>query len=414
MSRPALVREREQGPAGGSRQVADSLWRQWWLAALLMTASCGLSTFFNGPLFFLQPLTVLGLLPGLLAAGHLLLTLHASLQANHRPGEDGLLFPTLGAANWITVLRGCAVIGLAGFLPLALVRSGSTDGALAWTPGLIYLGVSVADLLDGLVARRQGQETELGKRLDIATDAAGLLVASLLAVAYGRLPIAYLLVGLAYYPFVIGGWLRQRRGRPLAVLQPRAYARIIAGFQMGLVVVALLPVFLTPFTFTAAFIFMTPLLAGFLRDWLVVSCRLQTDAGQRTAWDGRATILWGQVLPLVARVVVLGAGITALAGGGGFGGEPPWLFTYVVCCLLAGWGCLGRTAGLGLTLLLAVRHSPFVGSAGAMIAFSAAVILMLAGTGPWSLWTPEDAVLSRRWPQPGAGDEVFDLSDHGQ
>ena len=39
----------------------------------------------------------------------------------------------------------------------------------------------LADLLDGFVARRQQRQTELGQRLDIETDAAGLLVALLWA-----------------------------------------------------------------------------------------------------------------------------------------------------------------------------------------------------------------------------------------
>ncbi len=101
------------------------------------------------------------------------------------------LFATLGAANWITLLRAAAIIALAGFLPLTLqseYRSLNQD-MLGWATGIIYLGISMLDLLDGYVARRQGRETELGKQLDIVTDAAGLLVASLLAVTLGRLPI---------------------------------------------------------------------------------------------------------------------------------------------------------------------------------------------------------------------------------
>jgi CDP-diacylglycerol--glycerol-3-phosphate 3-phosphatidyltransferase len=152
------------------------------------------------------------------------------------------------------------VVGLAGFLPFSVQRGLRLPGILIWTPGIIYLGISLADLLDGFVARKQGRKTELGKRLDIETDAAGLLVASLVAVALGRLPAIYLLVGLAYYPFILGIWVRRKRALAVITLQPRPYARIIAGFQMGFVGLALLPIFEPAFIFVSALIFMTPLL----------------------------------------------------------------------------------------------------------------------------------------------------------
>ena len=144
-----------------------------------------------------KPVTLIGLLPGLAAAIHIEIHLSFHLTSNHRPCEEGSLFSTLGAANWITLLRAGAIVALAGFLPLAFQPGyglASLEG-LIWVPGLIYLCVSMLDLLDGYAARKQHRETELGKQLDIITDAAGLLVASLLAVALGRLPFIYLLVG---------------------------------------------------------------------------------------------------------------------------------------------------------------------------------------------------------------------------
>ncbi len=367
-----------------------------WLAVFLLIAPWLLTIFLGWPHFRHGPGTALALLPGLAVALLLLHQLHHYLGCNHRPGEGERIFSSLGAANWITLLRGSAIVGLAGFFPLALALRGGLHGPLAWAPGLIYLGVSVADLVDGLVARKQGRETELGKRLDISTDAAGLLVASLLAVALGQLPGLYLLVGLAYYPFVFGIWLRQRRGLPVVALQPRPYARIIAGFQMGLVGVALLPVFSPSFTFIAAIIFMMPLLAGFLRDWLVVSCRMQTDACQQTAWDGRAATMWTRVLPLVLRLVVLMAGGMALVDRTVFPAGPSWPGAYSACCLLAGLGFMGRTAGLVLALLLGIHQAPTGVDANTMLVFGSAVLLMLTGTGGLSIWSPEEAFLYRR------------------
>ncbi len=375
--------------------VPLGLRHQSWLAAALLFSPWLLTIFLSRPLFLQHPAAALMLLPGLAVAVHLQRQLFRHLGSNHRPGEEDQPFPTLGAANWITLLRASAIVALAGFLPMALQRGDGLPEVLSWVPGLIYLGVSLADLLDGMVARKQDRETELGKRLDIEVDAAGLLVASLVAVSLGRLPAVYLLVGLAYYPFIFGVWLRQKRGLPLNALQPRPFARIIAGVQMGLVGMALLPLFNPTFTFLAAFIFMTPLLVGFVRDWLVVSCRLKIDGNQQTALDRWTKPLLTKNLPLVLRLIILVDGI-ALLTGAGYQVHPFWQLAQSACCLLAGFGCMGRSAGLFLILLLGSTLSPFGTSMPAMILFGAAATLMLTGAGALSLWTPEERILYRR------------------
>ena len=118
---------------------------------------------------------------------------------------------------------------------------------------------------------RQGHETRLGAFLDINIDALGLLIAPLLAVWYGQLPGAYLSVSAAYYLLVFAIWLRKKYSKPVFKIPPRRSARIIAGFQMGFVGVALLPAISPPLTTMAAYIFMIPLLAGFTKDWMIAS-----------------------------------------------------------------------------------------------------------------------------------------------
>jgi CDP-diacylglycerol---glycerol-3-phosphate 3-phosphatidyltransferase len=389
------------GPGGtgnGDHRAASaaSLRRQWRQAALLLIFPWLTTLVYCGPEFGRQPVRGLALLPGLALAAYLLAHLRRHLQANHPPGEAERRFSTLGAANWITLFRGAAVVALAGFFPLIPREDGSLSGAMAWMPGLIYLGLSLADALDGLVARKQGRESELGRQLDTTIDAAGLLVASLLAVSLGKLPALYLLAGAAYYLFRWGIRRRQRRDQPLAVLRPRPYARIIAGFQMGLVGVALLPPFSAAFTIPAGYIFMLPLLAGFLRDWLVVSCRLKTDEQQLTVWDRRAAMVWTGMVPVPSRVLLLSAGIALLADNALWRANPLWSLALAGCCLGAGSGFTGRTAALALMLLLGLRHSPFGADAHSLLVFSASSLLLLTGTGAFSLWAPEEALLYRR------------------
>jgi CDP-diacylglycerol--glycerol-3-phosphate 3-phosphatidyltransferase len=370
--------------------------RQMRLAAGCLFTPWLLSFYLCWPEIPSQPTVILGLLPGLAVAVHIQGHLVRHLGSNHRRGEDGHLFTTLGAANWITLMRAGAIVGLAGILPWTLIRGLSLPNSLSWAAGIVYLGLSLADLLDGLVARKQERETELGRRLDIESDAAGLLVASLVAVALDRLPAVYLLVGLAYYPFVLGIWLRQKRALPVIALQPRPYARIIAGFQMGLVGLALLPIFNPVFTYAAAGIFMAPLLIGFLRDWLMVSCRTQTDMHQKSTLGPWVTSLLIRFLPMVLRLVILSGGIAALVGYGVYRAHPVWQLAHGVCTLLVCFGIMGRSAALLLALMFGSNSSPFGVSLICMVIFGTAATLMLTGTGAMSLWAPEETVLYRR------------------
>ncbi len=381
-------------PGQGSPENARSqLRRQWMLAVPLLLLPVLLSGIAERTLLKTDPAAGWHLLTGLLLAGYLLFHLYRNLECNRRLQEGARLLPTLGAANWLTLGRGSAVVALSGFLPAAAGQDPSRTAA--WAPGLLYLGLSAADLLDGWIARRQGRETLLGRELDMTVDAAGLLVASLLAVLAGRLPATYLLVGLAYYLFRGGIWLRQRRGLPLVPLQPRPYARIIAGFQMGLVGVALLPLVPASFTRTAALLFMTPLLAGFLRDWLVVSARLATDQRQRSRLDDRVACFWEFLLPPGLRLLLVAVAVAEWSGRLGLFTDDWWRLVFCGLVGLAAAGCLPRLAALALVLLLAFAVHPPGGTI-PLAVFTIAVLLMLTGPGPVSLWAPEEALLYRR------------------
>ena len=389
------------------RPVPPQSRRQCWWAALLLFCAWLLSVSGNWPLLRHNPVTFTALVPGLAVAIYVEHQLLQHLTANHRPAENNRLFPTLGAGNWITLARAFWVIILAGFLPGAILPGHQllSDFAVTWAPGVIYLGVSLADLLDGFIARRGDHETELGKILDIETDAAGLLVASLVAVAYGRLPVTYLLVGLAYYIFISAVRLRQRRALSVVAWRSRPYARIIAGCQMGLVAVVLLPLFKPEFSFIAGYVFMTPLVIGFIRDWLVVSGRLPTNDEQQARADYQVRSLLQQLSP-VLRLLLVAGGIITLTGSGIYQTQLIWQVAHSLCCLMAGIGFMGRSAALLLILLLGSKLSPFGTSILPITMFSIAAVLVLAGTGRISLWAPEESLLYRRTnkgvKQPGA------------
>ena len=64
--------------------------------------------------------------------------------------------------------------------------------------------------------------------------------------------------------------------------------------------------------------------------------------------------------------------------------------------LLAGIGWLGRSAALLLTLLLSSSLTPYGTDLPVLVLFGIAATLMLTGTGPLSLWSPEEGILYRR------------------
>lgn len=195
--------------------------------------------------------------------------LRFGLNWNYHPAQK-VLRSTLGYGTWLTIIRGALVAVLAGFLFQPWPASKFFPGRLSWAPGLLYITASLLDYFDGRVARACRHETRLGAFLDINLDALGLLIAPLVAVWYDQLPAVYLSVGFAYYVYMAGIGLRKKFSMPVVEPGPWRGARIIAGSQMGFVGIALLPVMKPPATTLTAYIMMIPLLAGFVRDWMIV------------------------------------------------------------------------------------------------------------------------------------------------
>jgi CDP-diacylglycerol--glycerol-3-phosphate 3-phosphatidyltransferase len=138
-----------------------------------------------------------------------------------------------------------------------------------------YSAAAILDSVDGRLARARKRETRLGSKLDMEVDAAGILVASVSGVVLGKLPLAYVAIGLARYVFVLGIDLRVRAGKSVRELDPSRLRRLLAGFQMGFLAVALWPQIPESVTRAAAIPFGAATLAIFLRDWLYVSQRFR-------------------------------------------------------------------------------------------------------------------------------------------
>lgn len=400
MASPVTAAEVRSTPG----QVPASLRRQWLAVGLAGTAALA------GAYAWWSPSrAVPGHWPWLAGGVWLYLWWFTGRRLNtHRPVAAGPVSDRLGPGNLLTLARGWLIAGLAGCL-----LAPSAAGPGAWLPMALYTSADVFDYLDGYLARRSRQQSALGEALDLELDALGVLLAVSLAIAYGRLPLIFLPVGLARYGFALLLWIRRRTGRPLQDLGPSAIRRPLAGLAMGFISVALWPIFDRPELTLAGWIFFTPFVVSFVRDGLVVSGVLDPADDRYQRWRSwlRQLVLGLAPLPLRAAAAVFAAyqaprlldpaadlmggleliGLTPAAMvAPAFGG----VILLAAGAMLAGWA--GRLAAfvmlfpLGLTIG-AIGLDPL-----RSVGLAATLGVLILGSGRWSLWQPSERIFARR------------------
>ncbi len=385
-----------------SQQAAHlaRLRRRWWLVAGLYALAAGLS---------FAALRGLGLaapgwrwvLPVALVMGCTLALVRRSLPDNHRRGETAI-FPTFGAANAVTLLRGCLLGVFAGFLLLP-----QPAGGLAWLPVIVYTAAALTDFVDGYLARVTNRATLLGQRLDIEFDSLGALLAVSVAVAYGQLPAWAVLMGLARYLYVAGLAWRRRRGLPIYDPPSSIHGRIVAALFMSFAAVALWPALDPAASRFAAIWFALPLAASFGRDWLIASGHIDPASPGYRAALGRLHRLLTRRLPVLLRALAAASFVwlaaAALGQPSGLGPQP----SAALALVLGAIGCisvlLGLEARLGALLLLfpaeasiaAAGLSPVNG-----LLTACAITLLHTGGGDGALWRPSDRLFLQRLGRP--------------
>jgi CDP-diacylglycerol---glycerol-3-phosphate 3-phosphatidyltransferase len=320
-----------------------------------------------------------------------------ALELNHLP-QQVRLRPSLGAANWLTLLRGGLIAVLAGFVFQPALADGSHW--VAWTPAALYITAATLDGADGFLARVTGSETRLGEHLDTEIDALGLLIATALLVWTGKAPAAYLCVGLGYYALKAAAGARRKAGRPIAPVQPRAEARLVAGCEMGFAGAALLPLFEPAATRPVALIMTAALLAGFARDWLVACGHAAADGRlliRRLERVDRAT---ARFLPIALRAAAV-AGVVALlsrspAGEGVASLPTAGCALLATCAALLAFGVMTRIAGLAACVAVAGAMADPVSGLEWQVVLGCGAALMMTGAGALKLWQPEDRFFLKR------------------
>ncbi|MEF8841793.1 MAG: CDP-alcohol phosphatidyltransferase family protein [Haloarculaceae archaeon] len=251
------ARADRRGPLVAELSALTSLWVVALLAVALLVSEAVADATVRGSVALMVTLW-LG------TVGYLLYSLAAPSIAG------GSASPWLGVANYLTLVRAGLFCIAGGFVVVP------PSGRLVWVPAICY-GIGTAlDQLDGRVARSVGRETPLGRRLDLAIDTFGFVVAPAVAVAWGQLPVWYLSLSAARYVYRGLTYLRRLRGRPLFERPDSDLGRYLAGGQMAFLTLVLTPIVTPAAAAAVAPLALAPSLGVFLRDYLFVAGHLPT------------------------------------------------------------------------------------------------------------------------------------------
>ena len=156
----------------------------------------------------------------------------------------------LGPASWVTLARASLAVGVAALAADSFTHD--TPVALLVTLAAVAL---VLDAVDGWLARRTGEVTELGARFDGEVDAFLILALSVyVAPECGWWVLA---IGGARYLFLAGEWLLPWMRAPLP---PRRWRKLVAatqGIVLTVAAAAVLPLALTQALLLAALALLT-------------------------------------------------------------------------------------------------------------------------------------------------------------
>ena len=303
------------------------------------------------------------------------------LVQNHPPGAPALIWPTLGAANLLTLVRTGLLAMLASLIPPL------APGSLwYWGPIALWSTAVALDGLDGYVARRRGRASHLGAALDIEADGLGVLIAAGVGVFSLELPSWFLAVAFLRPAFALGIWWRQQRGQPLSEWPESTTRRHIAGLQMAGLGMALWPGVDDKLVLVMAVGLTALLICSFARDWGCVTGMPGMLALQDKLRQGRIRNLRQVWLPASLRPLAVLSVLTALADRVDLQ-QPPevlavsGLLLASALLLLGGWWV--RTAGLMLMLgtgLLATLL-PYVPSMALAVAVGMGLFLLGKGIG---------------------------------
>jgi hypothetical protein len=181
---------------------------------------------------------------------------------------------------------------------------------------------------------------------------------------------------------------------------------------MGFMSVMLWPLFFPPGTTLAGFVFAVPFAASFVRDWLVVSGWLDPVSHRYLEFKHKLVLVMIHWLPVLLRVGVVVTTVGLILPV--LGNRAAWIdiflwpgppfpeflatVTGLMAILALVFLILGAAGRLAALVLVAAASANFLANGlnpvnGFLLAST--IALMLLGSGDFSCWRPEDAVLGR-------------------
>lgn len=141
--------------------------------------------------------------------------------------------------NKLTILR----ILLIPFIVVSLVYYTPQNDILRWIALFLFLGAALTDVVDGYIARRQKQRTELGSFLDPLADKF-LIISVFLCLTIGKFPLripAWVTISVISRDVIIGaGFIIIYIINGRKTISPNRLGKITTFFQMSTVVLILL------------------------------------------------------------------------------------------------------------------------------------------------------------------------------
>lgn len=331
-----------------------------------------------------------------------------SHRSHNRQDQGGDLLGHLGLGNHLSILRGVELIILSIFL-----FTPQPTGWVSWIPAALYTSADILDYLDGYAARVRGEETLLGEELDQLFDGAGLLIATVIAIRYGKLTWWFFPFGAARYLFVAGIRIRRQLGLPVHPLPESRSRRPIAGLSMGFMSAMLWPIAKPPMTILAGLFFLVPFGGSFLRDWFVVSGALDPQSRAYLRFRRGLETALIRYLPTVVRLVLgvllawegwnLFVSFESQVGAFSAAGLP---VPAVVVAVFAGiqllaaplilLGFAGRFVAFMLLFPIGIIIMSVSNNNLRSLLLVCDLLVLLLGTGTLSLYKPSEVVFSRR------------------
>ncbi len=319
---------------------------------------------------------------GIIGGWHIWFT-YQRLDSN-RPAPAEKRFPTLGAANAMSITRGLFNALVAGFILAPLPHS------YIWLPVILWTLSGFLDMFDGVVARMTKRQSQLGETLDLEFDAAAILIICVYTVAQDLMPVWYIGLGIARYLFIAGLNWREKRNLPIAEMTESNQRRLEAGIQMAFMAVMLWPIVGKPLTTVAAYGFGVPFGLLFLRDWLVVSTWLDPLDKRYLALRRALRTVMYQLLPFFGRILLAGLVLTGLLP---VNVTTPLGWVTLITALMVFLGVISRLSAIFFLIPIVFSGLPLPWSA---ILLIPTIAIIKFGGGPFCLWLPEERFFSAR------------------